>query len=97
MSDAPVQSQAGIESQPPLPVRRLAQLHLLPSPVLFPVGRKYFSGECGYGGRFHVHRNVDKPSKLDDPKELDLPEGAKASQPAIGKRNARTHRRSGYC
>jgi CRISPR-associated protein Cas1 len=24
-----------------------------------------------------VHRNVDKPSKIDDPKELDLPEGAK--------------------
>jgi CRISPR-associated protein Cas1 len=25
----------------------------------------------------HVHRNVDAPSKLDDPKELGLPEGAK--------------------
>jgi CRISPR-associated protein Cas1 len=25
----------------------------------------------------HVHRNVDTPSKLDDPKELGLPEGAK--------------------
>jgi CRISPR-associated protein Cas1 len=25
----------------------------------------------------HLHRNVDKPSKVEDPKDLDLPEGAK--------------------
>jgi CRISPR-associated protein Cas1 len=77
MSDAPLQSQFGIESQPPLPVRRLHNFIYCPRLFYFQWVENIFQENADTVAGSHLHRNVDKPSKVEDPKELDLPEGAK--------------------
>lgn len=77
MNDAPVQTQGGLESQPPLPVRRLHNFIYCPRLFYFQWVENIFQENADTVAGSHVHRNVDAPSKLDDPKELGLPEGAK--------------------
>ncbi|HYG23177.1 MAG TPA: CRISPR-associated protein Cas4 [Verrucomicrobiae bacterium] len=77
MSDAPVQTQGGLESQPPLPVRRLHNFIYCPRLFYFQWVENIFQEDADTVAGSHVHRNVDAPSRLDDPKELGLPEGAK--------------------
>jgi CRISP-associated protein Cas1 len=77
MSDAPVQTQGGLEMQPPLPVRRLHNFIYCPRLFYFQWVENIFQENADTVAGSHVHRNVDAPSKLDDPKELGLPEGAK--------------------
>src|SRR5436190_16342605 len=77
MSDAPVQTQAGLEAQPPLPVRRLHNFIYCPRLFYFQWVENIFQENADTVAGSHVHRNVDAPSRLDDPKELGLPEGAK--------------------
>jgi CRISPR-associated protein Cas1 len=77
MSDAPVQTQGGLESQPPLPVRRLHNFIYCPRLFYFQWVENIFQENADTVAGSHVHRNVDAPSRLDDPKELGLPEGAK--------------------
>ncbi|MGD0652286.1 MAG: CRISPR-associated endonuclease Cas1, partial [Verrucomicrobiia bacterium] len=77
MSDAPVQTQAGLESQPPMPVRRLHNFIYCPRLFYFQWVENIFQENADTVAGSHVHRNVDAPSKLDDPKELGLAEGAK--------------------
>lgn len=77
MSDAPVQTQAGLEAQPPLPVRRLHNFLYCPRLFYFQWVENIFQENADTVAGSHVHRNVDAPSRLDDPKELGLPEGAK--------------------
>lgn len=77
MSDAPVQTQGGLEAQPPLPVRRLHNFIYCPRLFYFQWVENIFQENADTVAGSHVHRNVDAPSKLDDPKELGLPEGAK--------------------
>jgi CRISPR-associated protein Cas1 len=77
MSNAPVQTQAGLEAQPLLPVRRLHNFIYCPRLFYFQWVENIFQENADTVAGSHVHRNVDAPSKLDDPKELGLPEGAK--------------------
>jgi CRISPR-associated protein Cas1 len=77
MSDASVQTQGGLESQPPLPVRRLHNFIYCPRLFYFQWVENIFRENADTVAGSHLHRNVDKPSKVEDPKELDLPEGAK--------------------
>ena len=77
MSDATVQNQGGLESQPPLPVRRLHNFIYCPRLFYFQWVENIFQENADTVAGSHLHRNVDKPSKVQDPKELDLPEGAK--------------------
>jgi CRISPR-associated protein Cas1 len=77
MSDAPVQNQGGPELQPPLPVRRLHNFIYCPRLFYFQWVENIFQENADTVAGSHLHRNVDKPSKIQDPKELDLPEGAK--------------------
>jgi len=77
MSDAPVQNQGGLEIQPPLPVRRLHNFIYCPRLFYFQWVENIFQENADTVAGSHLHRNVDKPSKIQDPKELDLPEGAK--------------------
>ncbi|HEY3854063.1 MAG TPA: CRISPR-associated endonuclease Cas1 [Verrucomicrobiae bacterium] len=77
MSDLPVQTQVGLESQPPLPVRRLHNFIYCPRLFYFQWVENIFQENADTVAGSHLHRNVDKPSKIQDPKELDLPEGAK--------------------
>ncbi len=75
MSDAPVQTQGGVELQPPLPVRRLHNFIYCPRLFYFQWVENIFQENADTVAGTHVHRNVDAPSRLDDPKELGLPEG----------------------
>src|SRR5438045_9144029 len=77
MSDAPVQTQAELEAQPPLPVRRLHNFIYCPRLFYFQWVENIFQENADTVAGSHVHRNVDDPSKLDDLKELDFPEGSK--------------------
>jgi CRISPR-associated protein Cas1 len=77
MSDAPVQTQAGLEAQPPLPVRRLHNYIYCPRLFYFQWVENVFQENADTVAGSYAHRNVDAPSRLDDPKELGLPEGAK--------------------
>lgn len=77
MSDAPVQTQAGLEAQPPLPVRRLHNFIYCPRLFYFQWVENIFQENADTVAGSHAHRNVDAPSRLEDPKELGLPEGAK--------------------
>jgi len=81
MSDAPIQTQGGLESQPPLPVRRLHNFIYCPRLFYFQWVENIFQENADTVAGSHVHRNVDQPSKLDDEKAKvlgeNLPEGAK--------------------
>jgi CRISPR-associated protein Cas1 len=77
MSDMPVQTQTDLEAQPPLPVRRLHNFIYCPRLFYFQWVENIFQENADTVAGSHLHRNVDKPSKIQDPKELDLPEGAK--------------------
>jgi CRISP-associated protein Cas1 len=77
MSDAPVQTQGGLESQPPLPVRRLHNFIYCPRLFYFQWVENIFQENADTVAGSRVHRNVDAPSELEDPKELGLPEGSK--------------------
>lgn len=77
MSDAPAQTQGELEPQPPLPVRRLHNFIYCPRLFYFQWVENIFQENADTVAGSHVHRNVDAPSKLEDPKELGVPEGAK--------------------
>jgi CRISPR-associated protein Cas1 len=77
MNDAPSQTQGGLEAQPPLPIRRLHNFIYCPRLFYFQWVENIFQENADTVAGSHVHRNVDAPSKLDNPKELGLPEGAK--------------------
>src|SRR6266581_2219480 len=77
MSEAPVQTQVGLEAQPPMPVRRLHNFIYCPRLFYFQWVENVFQENADTVEGSHVHRNVDAPSKLDDLKELDFPEGSK--------------------
>jgi CRISP-associated protein Cas1 len=77
MSDAPIQAQTGLESQPPLPVRRLHNFIYCPRLFYFQWVENIFQENADTIAGSMTHRNVDAPSRLEDPKELGLPEGAK--------------------
>src|SRR6266545_7871239 len=77
MSDVPVQTLAELEAQPPMPVRRLHNFIYCPRLFYFQWVENIFQENADTVAGSHVHRNVDAPSRLDDPKELGLPEGVK--------------------
>jgi CRISP-associated protein Cas1 len=77
MSDAPIQTQSGLELQPPMPVRRLHNFIYCPRLFYFQWVENIFQENADTVAGSHAHRNVDAPSRLEDPKELGLPEGAK--------------------
>src|SRR2546427_226040 len=77
MADAPIQTQAGLEARPPMPVRRLHNFIYCPRLFYFQWVENIFQENGDTVAGSHAHRNVDAPSRLDDLKELGLPEGAK--------------------
>ena len=81
MPNAPVQTQAGLEAQPPLPVRRLHNFIYCPRLFYFQWVENIFQENADTVAGSAVHRKVDAPSRLDEDKAKalgeNLPEGAK--------------------
>src|SRR5438128_1326177 len=77
MGDAPIQAQAGLAAQPSLPVRRLHNFIYCPRLFYFQWVENIFQENADTIAGSMTHRNVDAPSRLEDPKELGLPEGAR--------------------
>jgi CRISP-associated protein Cas1 len=78
MSDnVPTQPPSELDAQPPMPVRRLHNFIYCPRLFYFQWVENIFQENADTVAGSHLHRNVDKPSKFEDPKELDLSEGTK--------------------
>jgi len=73
---APIQTQdAAIETQPPLPVRRLHNFIYCPRLFYYQWVENLFEENADTIAGSHAHRNVDKPSSFDDEKKEALSEG----------------------
>src|SRR3989304_4503183 len=77
MSETPLQIQAGRETQPPLPVRRLHNFIYCPRLFYYQWVENIFQENADTVAGSHAHRNVDAPTKLNNPQDIGLPEGTK--------------------
>jgi CRISPR-associated protein Cas1 len=81
MSEAPIQVNSGLESQPVMPVRRLNNYAYCPRLFYFQWVENIFQESADTVAGSMTHRNVDAPSRLDEEKAKalsdNLPEGAK--------------------
>ncbi|HRY48170.1 MAG TPA: CRISPR-associated endonuclease Cas1 [Candidatus Paceibacterota bacterium] len=81
MSESPLRANGSLETQPPMPVRRLHNFIYCPRLFYFQWVENIFQENADTVAGSHVHRNVDAPSRLDDDKAKalaeNLPEGAK--------------------
>lgn len=81
MPDSPVQTQSGLETQPPLPVRRLHNFIYCPRLFYYQWVENIFQENADTVAGSFAHRNVDAPSRLDENKAKalgeNIPEGAR--------------------
>jgi CRISPR-associated protein Cas1 len=77
MSDAALRTDGSLEAQPCMGVRNLHNFIYCPRLFYFQWVENIFQDNADTVAGSHVHRNVDAPSRLEDPKELGLPEGSK--------------------
>lgn len=81
MPDSPVQTQSGLETQPPLPVRRLHNFIYCPRLFYYQWVENIFQENADTVAGSFAHRNVDAPSRLDEDKAKalgdNIPEGAR--------------------
>lgn len=77
MSESTLRTDGSLEAQPRMGVRNLHNFIYCPRLFYFQWVENIFQENADTVAGSHVHRNVDAPSKLEDPKELGLPEGAK--------------------
>jgi CRISPR-associated protein Cas1 len=79
MAESPIQTQGGLEPQPPMPVRRLHNFTYCPRLFYFQWVENIFQENADTAAGSRVHRNVDEPSKFDAEKARAmadaLPEG----------------------
>lgn len=77
MSDATLRTDGSLEAQPKMGVRNLHNFIYCPRLFYFQWVENIFQENADTVAGSHLHRNVDAPSRLEDPKELGLPEGSK--------------------
>lgn len=77
MSDGALRTDGSLDAQPKMGVRNLHNFIYCPRLFYFQWVENIFEQNADTVAGSHVHRNVDAPSKLDNPQELGLPEGAK--------------------
>lgn len=77
MSESTLRTDGSLEAQPRMGVRNLHNFIYCPRLFYFQWVENIFQENADTVAGSHVHRNVDAPSKLNDPKDLGLPEGAK--------------------
>ena len=77
MSESTLRTDGSLEAQPAMGVRNLHNFIYCPRLFYFQWVENVFQENADTVAGSQVHRNVDAPSRLADPKELGLPEGAK--------------------
>lgn len=77
MSDGALRTDGSLDAQPRMGVRNLHNFIYCPRLFYFQWVENIFEQNADTVAGSHVHRNVDAPSKLENPQELGLPEGAK--------------------
>jgi CRISPR-associated protein Cas1 len=77
MSESTLRTDGSLEAQPRMGVRNLHNFIYCPRLFYFQWVENVFQENADTVAGSHVHRNVDAPSRLEDPKELGLPEGTK--------------------
>ncbi len=75
--DSPLRTDGSLDAQPRMGVRNLHNYIYCPRLFYFQWVENIFQENADTVAGSHAHRNVDAPSRLEDPKELGLPEGAK--------------------
>lgn len=78
--DADLKTNAGIEPQPPLPIRSLHNFIYCPRLFYYQWVENIFQENADTVEGSRIHHGVNQPSRLEEPKELkelELPEGAK--------------------
>jgi len=78
--DSNLKTNAGLEPQPPLPIRNLHNFIYCPRLFYYQWVENIFQENADTVEGSHIHNRVNQPSRLQDPKELkdfNLPEGAK--------------------
>jgi hypothetical protein len=74
MSESTLRTDGSLEAQPRMGVRNLHNFIYCPRLFYFQWVENIFQENADTVAGSHVHRNVDSPSRLEDPKELGLPE-----------------------
>lgn len=77
MSDADLRADGTLDAQPRMGVRNLHNFVYCPRLFYLQWVENIFQENADTVAGHHVHRNVDQPSKLENIKDLDLPEGAR--------------------
>jgi CRISPR-associated protein Cas1 len=77
MSESTLRTDGSLEAQPKIGVRNLHNFIYCPRLFYFQWVENIFQENADTVAGSQVHRNVDAPSRLEDPKELGLPEGSK--------------------
>ncbi len=77
MSESALRTDGSLEAQPRMGVRNLHNFIYCPRLFYFQWVENIFQENADTVAGSHVHRNVDAPSRLDNPKELGLPEGSR--------------------
>jgi CRISPR-associated protein Cas1 len=72
-----LRTDGSLDTQPPMGVRNLHNFIYCPRLFYFQWVENVFQENADTVAGSHVHRNVDVPSKLENPKEIGLPEGTK--------------------
>lgn len=76
MNETPIQTQTELQPVPVMPVRRLHNYIYCPRLFYLQWVENIFQENADTAAGSHVHRNVDRPSRLKNAEELDLPEGS---------------------
>ena len=76
-AESPISTDAAPAAQPALPVRRLHNFIYCPRLFYYQWVENLFEENADTVAGTHLHRNVDAPSRLENPSDLGLPEGTK--------------------
>ncbi len=77
MSESTLRADHSFEAQPRMGARNLHNFTYCPRLFYFQWVENIFQENADTVAGSHLHRNVDAPSRLEDPKELGLPDGSK--------------------
>jgi CRISPR-associated protein Cas1 len=75
--DQPLRTDGALDAMPHMGVRNLHNFIYCPRLFYFQWVENVFQENADTVAGSHIHRNVDAPSRLEDPKTLGLPEGSK--------------------